>query len=153
MTQNTALSEMPLVAWTLDYNPFDAVGMQPQDMLPRPPPPEVFRHALHAALYVARQAPERGVSVPYTLAEVWLASVYLQQADGVVGHETLDPDAWAWNFDELVVRGAGSRYTRRWAPERLRPRAAVAGMPLTFDLSSVSHYFRYYSLLPHLGES
>lgn len=68
--KNTRRDEMPLPAWIFSYSPFDAIGIQPQDMLPRPPAPEVFRHSLHAALYVAKEAAQRNIHVPYTLTEV-----------------------------------------------------------------------------------
>lgn len=156
----SATDEVGLRLWQHDYCPFDAIGVPPQHMLPDAPSPLDFVKVVNFARFVLRPArvstatggpsPATGGSqqappLPYTRDEVEQAVRYFTQDDNT-GNEELDSVAWEWAFDDIILRKSEGRYARTWAPERVRPKAVLAGLPEIFDLQPVSRL-----LLPEEG--
>ncbi|KAH7030623.1 uncharacterized protein B0I36DRAFT_408735 [Microdochium trichocladiopsis] len=103
-------------------------------MTPEAPTKDVFDQAVWRAHFVLRKAEEDslGLIMPYSAVQLDQAVKYFTQSnDGSGGLDTL---AWEWAYEDIIVRRSRGWYTRAWAPERVRPGAAISGMPETLRL-------------------
>ncbi|KAH7030614.1 uncharacterized protein B0I36DRAFT_362446 [Microdochium trichocladiopsis] len=136
--------DSPLL-WKENYNPFDAVGLQPEHMRPEPPSRIIFKRALEYARLATNpdRLRQRGMhpeELPYGWKQVERAFLYFTQSsegrppDADSSRGLLNEAAWQRAFDELVVSDQDGFYLRYWAPERISPRLVLAGGVQVYDV-------------------
>ncbi|KAH7030615.1 uncharacterized protein B0I36DRAFT_348823 [Microdochium trichocladiopsis] len=131
--------------WQQGFCPFDAIGFA--HLTPSPPSQDDFAKAVRVARFVTdpariQKAGEAASRLPYTREQVDQAVKYFTQHGSSSNYnptsaedELLDPVAWEWAFQEIVVFQYRHVYVRHWAPERLRWDQVVLEDAIAVDLA------------------